>query len=304
MELRCIICANPVQVNPATFLKPEHHIKCEICGEYKSSQGPLFNFNAPQHKAFIYSSIIRENYENGNILWIDSLINSQTALVFPNSPFECIDKLLLYIYKKTSMFGLYIGLDQTSDYPVAYAQNSHEFIFLCQGACELGFLESNTQIELSFRLTLEGWKRINELQKSQSKSDQAFVAMWFDQSMDEAWENGLKTALTDVGYRPIRIDQKEHNGKICDQIIADIRKSGLLIADFTGQRNGVYFEAGFAMGLGIPVIWMCREDDVNNLHFDTRQYNHIVWKDAPDLKSKLIARIEATIPNRPQKGSL
>jgi hypothetical protein len=52
------------------------------------------------------------------------------------------------------------------------------------------------------------------------------------------------------------------------------------------------------MGLGMPVIWTCREDDVDNLHFDTRQYNHIVWAEPADLKEKLALRIEATLPNR------
>jgi len=49
------------------------------------------------------------------------------------------------------------------------------------------------------------------------------------------------------------------------------------------------------MGLGIPVIWTCREDHKKNLHFDTRQYNHIFWADEADLFEKLGQRIEATI---------
>jgi nucleoside 2-deoxyribosyltransferase len=81
-------------------------------------------------------------------------------------------------------------------------------------------------------------------------------------------------------------------------IVAEIRRSGLVVADFTGNRGGVYFEAGFAMGLGIPVIWTCRDTDINAVHFDTRQYNHIVWKEAGDLREQLQRRIEATIPGR------
>ena len=122
--------------------------------------------------------------------------------------------------------------------------------------------------------------------------------MWFHKDLEDAWENGLKVALQQTGYDPIRIDRTEHNEKIDDRIIAEVRKSGLLVADFTGQRGGVYFEAGFAMGLGIPVIWTCKDTDIGNLHFDTRQYNHIAWKDVDDLKDRLINRIEATLPNR------
>ena len=65
----------------------------------------------------------------------------------------------------------------------------------------------------------------------------------------------------------------------------------------TGQRQGVYFEAGYALGMGIPVIWTCRSDEIDKCHFDTRQYNHIVWETAGDLKEKLTNRILATIGN-------
>ncbi|MHC4124718.1 MAG: nucleoside 2-deoxyribosyltransferase, partial [Planctomycetota bacterium] len=61
------------------------------------------------------------------------------------------------------------------------------------------------------------------------------------------------------------------------------------------QRGGVYFEAGFAKGLGREVIFTVKEDDVEKLHFDTRQYNHIVYDSPEDLYEKLYNRICATI---------
>ena len=59
--------------------------------------------------------------------------------------------------------------------------------------------------------------------------------------------------MEDTGFRALRIDMKQFNEKICDHIIAEIRRSRFLIADVTGHRAGVYFEAGYAMGLGLPV---------------------------------------------------
>ncbi|MBI5685583.1 MAG: hypothetical protein HZC54_10930 [Verrucomicrobia bacterium] len=91
------------------------------------------------------------------------------------------------------------------------------------------------------------------------------------------------------------MDKLEHNGKICDKIVSEIHDSAFLIADFIGHRGGVYFEAGYAMGLGLPVIWLCREDEIDKAHFDTRQYNHIVWREPADLCEKLFSRIKATI---------
>lgn len=132
--------------------------------------------------------------------------------------------------------------------------------------------------------------------KPEGLLNQVFVAMWFDKSVDKYFTEGIKKAIDDsIKYKVVRVDFVEHNNKICDQIIAEINKSKLLIADFTGDRGGVYFESGYAQGLGIPVIWTVQEDWVNKLHFDTRQYNHIVYKDETELYKKLKARIEATV---------
>ena len=65
------------------------------------------------------------------------------------------------------------------------------------------------------------------------------------------------------------INQMEHVGKIDDEIIAQIRSSAFLVADFTGHRGGVYFEAGYAMGRDLPVpVWTCRKDEMAQLHFE------------------------------------
>src|SRR5436305_13402542 len=97
---------------------------------------------------------------------------------------------------------------------------------------------------------------------------------------------GFDRAVRDAGYRPLRIDRKEHNNKIDDEIVAEIRRSKFVIADFTSEpdrpRGGVYFEAGYAMGFGTPVIWTCKEDLISQVHFDTRQFNHIIWKTPDD----------------------
>ena len=105
----------------------------------------------------------------------------------------------------------------------------------------------------------------------------------------------------------MRIDRKQDVIKIDDEIIAEIRRSRFLVADFThgkdGARGGVYFEAGFALGLGIPVIYTCREDAIDEIHFDTRQYHHTTWKDPEDLRDKLEKRILALIGEGPGVSS-
>ncbi|WP_303827594.1 hypothetical protein [Asticcacaulis taihuensis] len=165
-------------------------------------------------------------------------------------------------------------------------------------------LEANALLEFQ-SLTLSGTRRMEELTSEIVNSRQAFVAMWFDPSLNESYEQAIEPAIREAGYEPRIIRKVEHNNKIDDEIIAEIRRSKFVIADFTCgfskdgseavARGGVYYEAGFAQGLGLPIIWTCREDIISHVHFDTRQYNHIVWKDTADLKEKLLNRIRATI---------
>lgn len=159
-------------------------------------------------------------------------------------------------------------------------------------------------VEGSFvSLSASGWERIAELTAVGSDSAQVFVAMWFDESMDEVYESAIKPAIEHLGYNALRIDKKHHNNKIDDEIIAELRRSRFVVADFTCEpekaRGGVYYEAGFAHGLGLQVIWTCRDDVMKYVHFDTRQYAHIVWKTPADLFEQLKNRIGATVGDGP-----
>ena len=157
-----------------------------------------------------------------------------------------------------------------------------------------------------YNLTVDGYSYIAELEKQFTDSTQAFVAMWFHPSLEDAWGEGFKPAIEDAGYTALRIDKKEHMNKIDDEIIAEIRRSKFLIADFTegnaGTRGSVYYEAGFAHGLNIPVIFTCREDSFEKIHFDTRQYSHIVWRNPEELRLLLTRRISAVLGDGPKKA--
>ena len=123
-----------------------------------------------------------------------------------------------------------------------------------------------------------------------------FVAMAFDPTLDPAHDEGIRPAVEACGLAVVRVDKIEHNGVVTDLILGEIRRAQLVVADVSLQRQGVYFEAGFAIALGRTVIWSCRDTDLPNVHFDTRQYSHVVWATPADLRAKLEARIRATVP--------
>ena len=173
--------------------------------------------------------------------------------------------------------------------------------------CELVDIVGVHNPEQHCAMTVEGYERLAELSTVRTDSSRAFVAMWFDRSMNQCWKEGFAPAIRQAGYKPVRIDHEEHLGKIDDRIISEIRRSRFIVADFThgdeGARGGVYYEAGFAYGLGIPVIYTCRKDLFDTIHFDTRQYNHIVWENHDELIKDLTSRITATIGQGPNKSA-
>ena len=188
----------------------------------------------------------------------------------------------------------------------------------CTHSDELDFLMSYLQrrnfIEFSRSkspereciVTVDGHTRLTELERIYAPSSRVFVAMWFDKSMEAAWSHGFAPAIRDTGYEPVRVDCEQHIDKIDDWIIAEIRRARFVVADFTQDNNhargSVYYEAGFAYGLAIPVMFSCRKDSLENVHFDTRQYNHIVWTEPNELRVRLATRISAVMGDGPKKA--
>ena len=232
------------------------------------------------------------------------------------SIYERADRLLRYLSHKEPSVGKWFWLER-AEFLSAQAWLESKMIFKAMpGSIEelkffVSFLKTKGWIEEGhpdgeYKFTVEGYTHLEELEHPATASSQGFVAMWFDDSMTTAWRDGIKPAIEDAGYEAHRIDQKEHVNKIDDEIIAEIRRSRFIVADFThgddGPRGGVYYEAGFAHGLGIPVIFTCRKDALEKVHFDTRQYNHIVWETPEELQHKLATRIAAVVGDGPHRN--
>lgn len=185
-----------------------------------------------------------------------------------------------------------------SFYAVTYSINALEMEYFLNFLCDEGFFKKNA--EHDFEVTPKGYMRYEVLQSQSSPSAQGFVAMWFDPAVQPAYDYGLALGIRRAGYDPLRVDSVEHVGKIDDEIIAQIKRSRFVVADFTGHRAGVYFEAGFALGLNIPVIWCCRNDHMDGLHFDIRQFSCVDWTDPRELAHRLHMRIEAVVGAGPR----
>jgi len=221
----------------------------------------------------------------------------QLEELVPSSVSAKTKHLLQWLGRKAKFPGDSTTITLSNDYPLVYGRNDDELWFFLTHLQEAGLIDR--QGGSICTVTAEGWSEIEASRLADPSNPKAFVAMWFSDKLIGVFENGIKPAIETTGFQAVRVDALQHNDKIDDRIIAEIRESRFLVADFTGHRGGVYFEAGYAMGLGLPVIWLCREDDIGDAHFDTRQYNHIVWKESDDLREKLSLRIRATVGTGP-----
>ncbi len=283
-------------------------VSCPYCGIYLIAEEADDDISTSTYEAPKISSILKRQHISGIKKYcifnslpegeMDRFISvTKESLLneFPKDVFKRMELALVNLQKMSGFSGDRIRIldkDKTLFYPEVWDTSSTFFVI--QMLKDFGFIESELSLPTEIKITAKGWEKLYEIKNGLSSNKQVFVAMWFNRSMDIA-SNAILEAITECGYVPKRIDTVEHNNKICDQIVAEIKQSKFLISNFTGHRGGVYYEAGFAHGLGIPVIFTCREDSVDELHFDTRQFNHIVWNNENDLKIKLINRIRATV---------
>ncbi|MEH7895600.1 hypothetical protein [Bacillus thuringiensis] len=309
---KCIVCSSNAK---SQRVGGGLHIKCPQCGEFGMVANTVRDVMDDSKVQRELAAIMLERRIKGKgsiNICRDLSANNEEVLI--EYPLVTLDELLKQFPKLVSeqMDRALMNIAGLSDFPGKNVSVQYE-------RCHLLFTKSSSEAEVTFiltqleqdgliifgassvfyievKITAKGWNRVVELERNkENESKQAFVAMWFGEEMNSVYQKAIKRAIEDAGYNAMRIDELEHNNKIDDAIIAQIQRSKFVIADFTGHRGGVYFEAGYAMGLGIPVIWSCRKNDLDNLHFDTRQYSHLVWGTEQELYKLLLNRIKATI---------
>jgi hypothetical protein len=274
-------------------------VECPLCGRYELiGEAVVQSYKwTPEIKKPL-SCASRQAWEGGQHLRISSMNAEQLAQPHMNTRVsDNQERLLRYIAKRASRPHKGSELSLTKDFTLIDCYSEEEFLWYIEWLehQQLVFRTGAGQKVVQLTLSMNGWNQVQPLPRPGGFPGQCFVAMWFSELTREAYEDGIEPAISDAGFKPIRIDRKEHNNEIPDEIIAEIRNSEFMVADFTGQRAGVYYEAGFAMGLGRRVIWCCKKDEIVKLHFDTNHKNHIDWQTPRELRDRLYTRIRMTI---------
>ena len=224
-------------------------------------------------------------------------------------PIEQLDNLLLWLGECQPTMGALVDFSESA-IAATGAQDQACVGFLVTQAVSQGlmvgevaeFIGGQCHIH-SLQLTLHGWQRFEELQHGRASGRNAFMAMPFGiPELDTIVEEQFKPAVRDAGFDLKRLDDGQPAGLIDDRLRVEIRQSRFLIADLTHENRGAYWEAGYAEGLGKPVIYTCRkdvfDDKTKGTHFDTNHHLTVVWEadKLPDAMAKLKATIRATLP--------
>ncbi len=287
---------------------------CRICGSFRIHN----SFKSDMHSSDLYilSGWTRERYEKKlNPLTIlpndidpsEDGITVEAILSLPTIPQtidENIVKLLEAINRKSRFFGDEILISGSDDYTLAFLDHTDKQSIhfrspinkFLEQVIEQGWINLRGTDNHRYEISVEGLRVIEKAKQAIPQGINCFVAMKFgDKLLDKAYTNGMIPAIKDAGYKPIQMAYQEHNNNIMDEMVACIRKCRFVVADLSFQNQNVYFEAGFAQGLGIPVIYTCHEYHVDQIKFDTQHTNQIRWVEIEDLRIKLKNRILATI---------
>ena len=340
MAITCLFCGKDVTNDGGPDFRPSQTLyNCQRCGFVHLSREAVDDFNVKLLNPNAISITLRNNWERNNRKRTEKVITSLDLEQISNQfraldPIEKMDHALIHLEKTTDFVGDVVKIIPDIDYPLYYCKERREIITILKLLANEGFILTANPHELltTSSITTKGYQRLREIQKTNKNSRLCFVAMWFIDEMNDVFNNAIKPAIeykeegeSESRFKAVKIDNVEHVNDINDEIIAQIRRSRFMVCDLSGYRGGVYFEAGFAYGLGLDVIYTCRKDwtkeeilkdvtgkelkclyDSNRreiqikkegVHFDLAHRNRIEWEPdkLEDFKTKLENRIKAVI---------
>ena len=226
---------------------------------------------------------------------------------------EKIDLILLNLHRRSRHMGSEIKFQNIMDYIRTMMVDCYESMadkweireekdmlgdadymmeyFIQQKYVSLRYAAGKITADSLFRIMPEGYARIDALGKDIEVSKKAFVAMKFKDTNE--LREAIKKGVSDAGYEAVLIDEVEYNDLITPEILHQIKESKFVVVEVTHGNNGAYFEGGYAMGIGKPMIQLCKRG--TEIHFDTSQWNTIIWDNTAEIADRLTKRIEATI---------
>ncbi|MBI2435489.1 MAG: hypothetical protein HYV26_21765 [Candidatus Hydrogenedentes bacterium] len=285
------------------FTRPGGQFDCPNCGKFFISDSALAlcQHLTEKEQAALSHFIWRGQRESGGFEVESAHVEAAKGLALPD-PAQQLDLLILFYGQNQKSPGslIELGANNLRAKIGSISYEDTEYIF--DAAQRMGLVERlGPPRSCNGRLTISGWRQFHELQRGAGKSSTAFMAMPFgNPDLTQMVDAVFRPAVAEAGFCLKRVDDEPKAGLIDNKIRIDIRLSRLVIADLTNGNHGAYWEAGYAEGLGKPVIYTCNRDyfDENRTHFDTNHCQTVLWdaKNPAKAAEALKATIRATLP--------
>ena len=98
----------------------------------------------------------------------------------------------------------------------------------------------------------------------------AFVIMPFDEEFETVYTEFIKPVLEEIGFSVERADDIESQQNILRDIVEQINKSDLIVADLTSVNPNVFYELGLAHAFQKQVILITQS--IDEIPFDLKSY--------------------------------
>jgi nucleoside 2-deoxyribosyltransferase len=220
---------------------------------------------------------------------------------YPKSPKEKKEYVFNKLYLKNTVDGQYNNLEtgiKNFDAYKYYLKSMGEYKFYIEDLKNDGYISLFPKsLPRQYQITYKGLNYGISLNEEGYNSNLCFVAMSFDEKDLEIYTKAIKPACEKWGFESRRIDEEHYDPEktINDAMIALMKKAKFCIADFSRQKHGAYFEAGYCLGKGKKVIYTCHKKFFKRSHFDTNHFPHIVYNSLDELREGLIKKIEAWV---------
>ena len=258
----CELCnapAEPISTDGRDIVR----LRCSQCGEYElsGSAAATIRQRAPAQRRQIAYWVFEQNRMGA----VPTITSNMIAGIVSRPPLgiaERADRLLIQAIADSPIPGALIDSQSPRLMMATHSASREEVLFLCELLQSRGFTTiADTENGKRRRIGPPGYVYADTIKSKHAASAQGFVAMRFSPPLRPIFDQGFAPAIADAGFEPMRIDDVEHVDKIDDRIMAEIRRSRFVVADLTENNQGVYLEAGFALGLSLPVVWTCRDTD-------------------------------------------
>lgn len=291
--------------------------ECEVCGVFATTREARDDYLQPDRlgttrvaRAALSHWIIRRQAQHNRddipIVSCDLVVEAiEGKLLLPN-PAEQAINIIRFVGDETKATGEALAALPPKFHAMVGSvrrEIAYRLLFELVGRGLIFAHDSSTQGEYdayNVSLSLDGWQAFEAEQRGKSAGNYGFIALKFgDPILDPFLQEHIKPAIESIGLTLRDMRDCSRAGIIDNLMRIEIRDCAFVLVDLTHDNSGAYWEAGYAEGLGKPVLYICEQSkfDTVKTHFDTNHCTTVVWSTGSpqEFTDSLIATLKRSL---------